>query len=429
MLKKFAEYTTLNIFGMLGLSCYILVDTFFISKGLGANGLAALNLAIPVYSFVHGCGLMLSIGGATRYSVLHSQNKQTDANGLFTRTLFLGGIFGLGFAAVGAFFSQSLTTALGADHTVFQHTNTYIKIILLFAPAFILNEIFVSFVRNDGDPTLAMLGMLGGSISNILLDYLFIFPLNMGIFGAVLATGFAPIISMAILSPHLLKKRNSFHIAKSKAPVKAIFALGFPSLVTEVSSGIVMIVFNGIILSLRGNIGVAAYGVIANLALVVVAIYTGIAQGIQPLISSAHGSKDMQSIKEVLRYAIITMLFISALIYSLVFFLASPITQIFNSENSLQLQQIATAGLKRYFLAVPFAGLNIILCAYFTSTERPLPAHIISLLRGFAVIIPLSFLLSALWGLTGVWLTFPATEMLVAIFGIMLFKNGQTGSH
>ncbi len=425
-LKEFAKYTCLNVFGMIGLSCYILADTFFVSMGLGVSGLTALNLAIPVYSFIHGSGLMLGMGGSTRYSIFQSQNKKKEANAVFTSTISLALCFSILFFLLGAFFSEGLASLLGANTDVFQMTNTYLKVILLFAPAFILNDVFICFVRNDGAPRLSMLGMLLGSLSNIILDYVFIFPLKMGIFGAVLATGFAPMISMAILSIHLLKKRNHFHLEKSKwcfGALMPILSLGFPSLITEVSSGIVMIVFNTIILHLQGNVGVAAYGVIANISLVVISIYTGIAQGIQPLISMAHGIGDKISIKLVLRYALITMTLVSSIVYFFIFFFADPIAKIFNSESNLQLQNIATIGLKLYFTAILFAGFNIILSMLFTSTEKAMPAHIISLLRGLILIIPLAFLFSDIWGLTGVWLTLPITELAVAILSLFLYHK------
>ena len=150
-------------------------------------------------------------------------------------------------------------------------TETYLRVILLFAPAFLCNDILICFVRNDGAPRLSMLAMLGGSFCNILLDYVFIFPLGMGLFGAVLATGLAPVVSMLILSLHWLRGRSGLRPAKGPprlSAVRAIFSLGLPSLVTEVSSGIVIIAFNFILLELLGNVGVAAYGVIANLSLV-----------------------------------------------------------------------------------------------------------------------------------------------------------------
>ena len=422
--KEFAKYSSLNVMGMIGLSCYILADTFFVSKGLGTSGLAALNLAIPVYSFIHGTGLMLGMGAGTKYSIFKSQNNNSLANRTFTNAVMLAAGFATFFVLIGIFFSGSIISVFGADETVFDMANTYLKVILLFAPAFLLNNVLICFVRNDGAPQLAMAAMIVGSLSNILLDWVFIFPCKMGIFGAVFATGLAPIISMLILSVHFIKKKNQFHLEKCKPSLSLfikIMSCGVPSLVTEVSSGIVMIVFNSIILNLQGNVGIAAYGIIANLSLVVIAVYNGIAQGIQPILSKSHGINDTLKIKCTLRYALITMLALSAVIYAVVLFGASQITSIFNSDNNNLLQSIAENGLRLYFTACPFAGFNIIISMYFTSTENPAPAHIISLLRGFIVIIPASVLLSKLANMNGVWCAFPLTEFTVML--IILIYN------
>lgn len=426
LLKEFLTYSSLNILGMIGLSCYILADTYFVSVGLGANGLAALNLAIPVYSFIHGSGLMLGMGGATKYSIYKSQKEHKKASSVFTHTACMALIAAIIFVIIGLFLSEPVTTALGADKGIFSMTNTYLKVILLFAPAFITNDVLLCFVRNDGNPKLSMLAMLGGSLSNIALDYLFIFPLQMGIFGAVFATGLAPVISLLILSPHWLKKEKGFHFIKEKLQVKmacGILSLGFPSLITEVASGIVMITFNTIILSLAGNTGVAAYGVIANLSLVVTAVYTGIAQGSQPLFSKAYGFGDQAGIAAILRYAITTVLIASGLIYAVIFFFADPIAGIFNSGQDTGLQGIAASGLRIYFTAILFVGFNIIVSVFFTSTENAIPAHIISVLRGLLIIVPMAFMLSYFFKLTGVWLAFPVTEALVALFGINMYVH------
>lgn len=416
----FFKYTSLNVLGMLGLSCYILADTFFVSQGLGADGLTALNLAIPIYSIVNGSGLMLGMGGATKYAVARSQGHSGKT--AFVHTLLLGAALALLFVLVGIFFSRPITALLGADTTVFEMTNTYLQVILLFAPAFLLNNIFVCFVRNDGNPKLAMGGMLASSFSNIVLDYVFIFPMGMGIFGAVLATGLAPIFSMLLLSLH--RKRAGFGLAKVKANPRlfgSILSLGVPSLVTELSSGIVIIVFNAIILGLVGNVGVAAYGVVANLSLVVTAIFTGIGQGMQPLLSRAHGQGQSAQIKRLLRYSMLTLAALSVAIYAVVFFCAEPIAQMFNSENNALLQEIAVQGLRLYFVAVPLVGFNIILSSFFTATERPLPAQLISLLRGLAAIIPLAYLMSSLWGMSGVWLSYPSAELVTALLAAALY--------
>lgn len=212
--RDFVKYSSLNVLGMIGLSCYILADTFFVSKGLGTNGLAALNLAIPIYSFIHGCGLMIGIGGGTKYAIQKNQGDQDTTNRIFTHGIYLAILFSVFFVFIGLFFSAQIVTLFGANEGVFAMTKTYTQVILLFSPAFLMNNVLLCFVRNDGAPQLAMAAMIGGSLSNILLDYVFIFPFHMGIFGAVFATGLAPIISMVILSPHFIKKRNHFHFAK-----------------------------------------------------------------------------------------------------------------------------------------------------------------------------------------------------------------------
>ena len=422
--REFLKYSSLNVLGMIALSCYILADTFFVSKALGADGLAALNLAIPVYSFINGSGLMIGMGGGIKYSIAKSQGAAQRADQTFTNSAVLTAVIAACFFLTGLLASGPLALLIGADGTVYEMTRTYLQVILLFAPMFMTNNLLLCFIRNDGAPQLSMAAMITGSLSNVVLDYVFMFPFGMGIFGAVLATGMAPVISILVLSPYLFRRKNQFHLRKCRISGKlalGIFSSGLPSLITEVSSGIVIIVFNTIILGIAGNIGVAAYGVIANLSLVVMSIYTGISQGIQPLLSSGYGTGNRKKIQSVLRYALVSAVLISAVVYVCVFFGADPIAAVFNSEQNATLQSIAVTGLKIYFTACVFAGFNIILSVYFTSTENALPAHIISILRGFVVIIPMAFLLSAAAELLGVWAAFPATELTVSLIGAGLF--------
>lgn len=425
--KEFARYAFLSVLGTLGVSCYILADTFFIAKGMGTNGLAALNLAIPVYNVIHGVGLMLGMGGATRFSIYKSQGEHKRADLVFTNTVMMAAGFSVLFMMAGAFFPEQTALLLGADSNILQMTTTYLNCLLLFAPAFIMNNILLCFVRNDNAPSMASIAMLIGSFSNIVLDYIFIFPFDMGIFGAVFATGLSPVISIVLMSPHWLKKEKGFHLIRTsfKPDISGrIVSIGFPSLVAQLATGIAMMIFNVLILSLEGNVGVAAYGVIANIALVTTGIYTGISQGVQPLMSSAYGMGDEKKLHLSLRYAIITMLVISAAIYAVLFLFAEPIAGAFNSENSRKLQEMAVEGLKIYFLSLVFVGFNTIISVYFTSTEKMIPAHVLSLMRAFILLVPAAFLLSALWKMTGIWITCPVTELLAALPGWLIYRKG-----
>lgn len=428
ILKEFLKYASLNMVGMIGISFYILADTLFIAQGIGSDGLAALNLALPVYSVVHGTGLMLGMGGGAKYSIFHSQQKDNDGNRAFSQTVIMGLCFAILYVLYGLTMSGTTATLLGADSATFEMTKTYLKVTLLFAPAFILNQITIVFVRNDGSPKLCTAAMLAGSIANTILDYIFIFPLKMGIFGAVLATGFSPIFSLSVLSLHFLKHKNNFKFIPFKPSVKLgfnILSIGFSSFINELSSGVVIIVFNMLMLRLSGNIGVAAYGVVTNISLVVIAIFTGLSQGAQPILSRNFGLNKPKNIKLTLKYAAITVTIISALIYTLLNVLKEPIVLIFNSEHNAQLQTLAEDGIMLYFTACVFAGINILLTVYFSAIEKPTPAWIISFLRGFLVIIPVSIIMANLFGVNGLWLSFPLTELIVFIVGITLIKFGS----
>lgn len=424
--KDFCRYVSQNILSMIGLSCYILVDTYFISKGMGENGLTALNLAIPMYSLINGIGLMLGVGGATRYAITKAQGQKKEGNKIFMNMIYTASFIGAVFVILGIFCSDSIATLLGADQDTLSMTSIYLKMILIFSPAFMTNNIINSFVKNDGKPQLSMFAMLAGCGFNIIFDYVFIFPLRLGMFGAVLATGFAPLMGLLVLSTHFIKRENGFGLARVEfnfVHLRNAIMVGIPSLVTELSSGIVIIVFNIIILGIAGNVGVAAYGVIANISLVCLAICTGIAQGIQPIISEAFGKGDTLRIRNILRYAIISAILLSALMYLLLYVYANPVALVFNRDGNLILQNIAITGIRIYFSGIVFAGINIVLASYFASIEKALPAQLIAIVRGFVLIIPAVIVLSIWLGIDGVWISFPVAELLALAIGLSLRKK------
>lgn len=424
--NTFMRYILTNVIGMLGLSCYILADTFFVSKGLGVQGLTALNLSISIYSFINATGLLIGIGGATKYSIYQARNKHNKANIVFTNSIKIGILLGIFFLLIGLFGSSTLSSLLGADKNIFHMTNTYLKTLLCFTPFFILNNIFIAFIRNDGNPKLSMAGMLIGSLSNIILDYFFIFPLQWGMFGAAFATGLAPIISMCILTKHYIKKKNHFHFHKSKLSIKQvtyICSLGVSSFITEIASGIILIVFNLLILNISGNIGVAAYGIVANLALVATSIFTGIAQGTQPLLSENFGQGNNKKILQLFKYAIYASLVVSIVLYALIVIFNNQLVEIFNRDHIKILSKTASTGLIIYFAGFFFAGINIITSAVLSSINEPRHAFTISILRSGCIIVPITLFLSYFFQMIGIWLSFPLSEIITLIVGVFLAKK------
>ena len=343
----FLKYVSANVLGMIGYSCYILADTFFIARGIGSDALAALNLVLPAYSLMNGTGLMIGMGAASRYTI-----SSTKPEGALHRTIFTQALYVMAFAAVifsssGILFPYKIAAVLGADADTIGYAADYIRILLMFSPLFLGNNLLLSFVRNDGAPRLSMTAMIVGSLTNIVLDYVFIYPLGMGMTGAALATATAPVISMMIMSIHFIKKQNHFRPVRARLSLVRwgdICTLGVSSLITELSSGVVIIIFNYLILGLNGNTGVAAYGILANIALVLVSIYTGIGQGVQPIVSRYAGKDGERQRRSLRRYALTASLFFALLSYLLIAVFAVPLADLFNREHDPVLTDIASTG-------------------------------------------------------------------------------------
>ena len=421
----FLKYVSANVLGMIGFSCYILADTFFIARGIGANALAALNLVLPAYSLLNGTGLMIGMGGAARYSLSSAQPESELHRAIFTRSVHLAILAMFFFSGTGLLLASPLCRLLGADTSTMPYAVPYIRILLAFSPLFLMNNLLNCFVRNDGEPQLSMTAMIVGSLSNIVLDYIFIYPLNMGMTGAALATATAPLIGMSILSSHFWRKQNQFHWVSTRLTfksIKDICSLGVSSLITEVSSGIVILVFNFLILDLSGNTGVAAYGILANIALVLVSIFTGIGQGIQPIVSSHSGKSGKIVRQKTRRYALLTALLLALLSYLIIALLATPIAGLFNNSDDLSLTLLAANGMKIYFVSLFFTGINMVTATFLSASDKPAQAFIISILRGFLLIIPAAFLLSRLFGLNGIWMSLPVTEGIVCLLSVFFLK-------
>ena len=424
--KKFVKYVSLNILAMLGSSCYIVADTFFIANGIGPDGLTALNLAISVFSFVQAIGLMIGIGSGTRYAVSVSRAKHEAGNKVFTNAIMTGVTIGCLIAAVGLLFAKQIAGLLGADQITVGMTGIYLKVIMSFAPFYIVNHTVVAFVRNDGNPKLAAIAMLSGNLSNIVLDYVFIYIFDWGMFGAAFATGIAPVVSICCLTAHFIKKQNHFWLVRTKFSPHTAFdfcKLGISSFVNELSTGAVIMIFNFLFLGLGGNTAVAAYGIVANVALFAVSIFTGTAQGIQPLVSDYYGRGMSKQLRAVLRDAAIVALVLTAVIVAVADIFNDEIVSLFNKSGDVQLQSIAKEGIFIYFLGFFPGSLNIVLAGYLSAMEKAEKGFIISLLRGLVVIAPSALLLSKAFGMTGVWMAIPVTETITLLAALYMSRR------
>ena len=416
-MKEIKGYVTRSVLSTFGLSLYILADTFFIANGVGTLGLTALNIALPLFNLLNGLGLLLGMGGATLFVLKKGKTY-------FSELLLTGILLGVVFTFLGLTAVRPLATLLGASTATLHLTSTYLRFILVMAPFFICNNLVLAFIRNDNNPQLAMKAMLFSSLFNIIFDYIFVFPLKMGMAGAALATVLSPVLSLLILSSHRKKANRRLVFKFTKLRIKTITRsaqLGLSSFLTEMSTGISILVFNQVLLSLSGDIAVAAYGILANILLVALALFTGVAQGVQPLISQATANKEMQKVFYYLHYGFKVSFTLALLLYLIVLIFKIPIVAIFNSENNNALAKLALNGLPLYFLALFGACFNIILSIFFAAVGKAKQSFIIALLRGYLLILPFVILLGKTFSLTGVWLSLPLSEGLTLVIAIFLF--------
>ncbi len=419
--RSLSHYIIPNILAMVGISCYVLADTFFISLAEGANGITALNLVLPVYGVIYAIGAMIGVGSATRFSLKKSLGEK-DSENYFTNSVVFTLIVGIIFLVLGRIFSRDILLSMGADETILAIGLDYLNVVVYFTPFFMLNFTFTAFVRNDGAPNVAMAATLISGLFNILFDYIFMFPMKMGMNGAALATGVSPVVSMLICLFHFFGRRNSIKLKLIPPSLKLLFSscvLGTVAFVGEISMSVSTMVFNFLLLKLGGNVAVAAYGVIINIAIVATALFNGVSQGLQPLASVMHGQSDIKGEKSIYVKSMLTALAISFVLVAAVLVFAEFFVGIFNSEGSYELAEYADKGIRLYFTGFPFAAANIVTSGFYSATGRGRDSSLIAVFRGIVAIVIFAFIMAELFGITGVWLAFPVTEAFTLLFTLI----------
>lgn len=421
----FIRYLVPSVGGMLGVSLYVLGDTMVVGRGIGSAGLAALNISIPMINVLHGLGLLFGMGASTAISISRGKGDDSEVDNIFTTSVFFSLLVGLAFLFIRLFFLDELSLLLGASPETFDMSTDYLAVVLTFAPMFLLNYTLNVLVRNDGNPKLSMYGMLTGSIVNVILDYIFVFYFNWGMAGVGLATSLSPVLGLIILSFHFILKQNKMNFTKFKFKLKNLFRIfsnGFASFIIEISAGFVIFIFNIVILDLAGDIGVSAYSVIANLSLIATAIFTGIGQSIQPMVSINFGARQMKRVYEAAKLAIYSSLGLGVIFYGIGLLFPEFLVSIF-SQGDEGLLRITVKGIRIYFSAFLLMGVNITITSFLQSKEYGRASTLMSLSRGAIMIFIFLMILPKLFGLSGVWFTMPLAELSTFIGFIAFYST------
>ena len=422
--SSYFKYLVPTIIGMVAHCCYCLADVFFVGLAEGSTGLAALNIALPVFTVYTTFSIMLGVGAATTISISIGEKHPDRVNRLFTLSIACVILIGLCFSVLGTVFIGQLSYLLGATPLIADSVSAYLWPINLFAFVYMLSSALSVIVRSDGNPKLVMIAGTIGNLTNILLDYLFVVIFRMGIFGAGLATIIGPFVTLGILCLHFFLKQNHMWFCRrffSFSLLWRIIKNGVGSGVLEFSAGLIILMFNMALLRVSGENAVAVFAVISNAAYVGKGIFNGMAQAAQPIISYNYGAKRFRYVTQVNHYAMLTAGLFGTACYALLALFPGPILSLFVGGDTALLS-IGIPAAMLYFLSFPFTGLNTILMYYFQSTEKAVHTIIIAVLRGIVLIAASLALLSWLFGLNGVWLSLAAAEVTVffAFFPICL---------
>lgn len=424
--KDFFRQAVPSIASMWVSSLYIIVDGMFVSRGVGPEALAAVNLTVPFISAIFGLSVLFSIGTSTITSYSLGKGDIDRANEYFSLSLTFLTVLSIILAIFSYINLRELCEFLGASHDNVDMVRKYLEIIILFTPFYIISYALEVLIKVDGYPQLSIVGVIISAATNIILDYLFVIKFGWGVEGAALATGLARAFSFIFFTSHFLGPKSTLKLKKFKfnlGVIKRIVCIGFSDCITELSMGIVILLFNQCIIATIGSIGLITYSVISYINTLVLSTMLGVSQALQPLTSFYNGSKDMSSVKILLKISLKTTAIFSFIILGLCIFFGDILVLMFIDNTDVETFKYTVNILKVFSVSFAILGFNVVTSGVLASIEKPKDAGIISIGRGLIVIFITVILLVCLLGGNGIWISTIISEFIVLLFSIKKIKE------
>lgn len=427
----FIQYTIPSVLGMLAVSSAAVVDGFFVGNYVGASGLAAISLAMPIFSFLFGLALMLGVGSSVVSGKLLGAGDRTTASIMFTKTVIAVSLFSLVLSLLVYLLLPTFFKAFGATGDLLKDTTTYVTIFLPFIPFLMIGIVFDYFVKIDNRPLFAFFALLFSAFVNILLDWLFIAYFDKGILGAALATGISQLALFLFLIPHFFFKKYAIKFVKPKGEWFSIIKAagnGASEFINEASVGITAIIFNYVMLQNFGVDGVAAFAVVSYLIWFSIMINFGISDALQPIISKNFGANRPDRISKFLKYALVSVSIIGVIIITLLWQLPHYLTGLFLQSKDEQAISIVMQFVVLIWPLFLFNGISLAISAYFTATHKPVPSATIAIAR--SLLLPVFFvsLLPLFLGHAGIYLAIPVSEFLAMMLALALYYKVKTNT-
>lgn len=426
--KLLLQYSIPAIIGMVVNALYNIVDRMFIGNipDIGSLAITGVGITMPIMTIVLAFGMLIGIGTTANISLNLGKGNRTTAEKLLGNAFTLSIIVGLAIAITGTIFANPILNLFGASENTLFYAKEYIGIILLGCTFNILSFALNSTVRADGNPKMSSITMVIGCGANIILDYLFIFVLNLGVKGAALATIISQAITFFIIlyyytagNSNLKLKIENFKLKKHL--VTMTFAIGIAPFATQIANSLVQVIANNALKTYGSDLAIGAMTVISSLNIIFMMPIFGINQGCQPIIGFNYGAKKYERAKEAFKYATIAACVICIIAFISIQCFPTQIISLFN--NDPELTTLAIKGIRIYLLMMPVVGINIVATSYYQSIGKAKISMFVSLLRQVILLIPFTIILPKFIGLDGVWAAGACADSLSVIITLILLKK------
>lgn len=425
-IRSLLQFAFPTILMMVFMGLYTIGDTIIISRFVNTDALSALNIVTPVINIIVGLGAMLATGGSAIVARKMGEGNAKRASQDFTLIVLAGAILGAIVAIVGSLFIDNIIWGLGASELLFPYCKQYLLVLLLFTPASMMQVLFQNLIVTAGKPGFGMVLSISAGAINVLLDYVFVVPMNMGIVGSALGTGIGYMIPTVIGIIFFLKSKGTLRFQKPIVDFRVLWesgSNGFSEMVSQIAAAVTTFLFNIMMMKLIGENGVAAITIIIYTQFLLTTLYIGFSMGVAPIISYNFGSKDYDRLKRIFRICLLFVCTVSVLIFAAAMLLGSPLVRIFSPEGT-PVYEIARQGFLIFPISFLFCGFNIFASATFTALSNGKVSTIISTLRTFVFISVALLILPQYFDVIGVWISVPLAELLTIFVSLaFILKN------
>ena len=428
--KLYFKFLIPSLGSAMVMSIYTLTDAVVIGKGVGADALAALSITTPLLCILMSTGILFGVGGSVGMSVCRGTGNTKKADRFFTLALIMISALTAVWWIIFAVGMPTILRLMGANDTLFSYAMSYMRYINIFLPVAVFSNFIAIFVRADGNPNRSMLGVMLGVVVNIVLDIVFVFPLQMGMGGAALASCLGMVIQVIVGLTHFFGSHNGMHLIKPHhvaASMLQIFTSGIPSFVNEFANGFIVFLFNIQILKYCGGAALSIYSVISNCVILFNSLFTGVGQAIQPVVSTNYGAGNTDRIKQMKKMAYVTIV-LMGLVFSLSgIIFPNGVCSVFVEMND-ELRAIAEYGVRLYFIAFLPLGINLLTSYYFQAVMRPKESLVISFMRNIILSSAGILLFPIIIGANALWYVIPVVEVLTLIVSMIFLAVARKKS-